>query len=181
MLRSLTHTTAGHTCQPGSCRSESTRKAAVWTPSLQELLGLIKKTNPFFHFFFFYQYTLKGFAVLSAAKTGWKMSAVHEEPCQQGLGWCFHLGEHPGMVWVQARVEFWGGWALFEVLCWYFISPFFFFRWKWRYWEGFESLGLDAFCRHTGLMEVARGLAGLQESLSDCKEPQEGTVLSVFF
>lgn len=67
------------------------------------------------------------------------------------------------------------------MLCWYFISPFFFFRWKWRYWEGFESLGLDAFCRHTGLMEVARGLAGLQESLSDCKEPQEGTVLSVFF
>lgn len=29
------------------------------------------------------------------------------------------------------------------------------------------------------LMEVARGLAGLQESLSDCKKPQEGTVLSV--
>lgn len=26
---------------------------------------------------------------------------------------------------------------------------------------------------------MARGLAGLQESLSDCKEPQEGTVLSV--
>lgn len=31
------------------------------------------------------------------------------------------------------------------------------------------------------LMEVATGLAGLQESLSDCKKPQEGTVLSVFF
>lgn len=28
---------------------------------------------------------------------------------------------------------------------------------------------------------MARGLAGLQESLSDCKEPQEGTVLAVFF
>lgn len=28
-------------------------------------------------------------------------------------------------------------------------------------------------------MEVARALAGLQESLSDCKKPQEGTVLSV--
>lgn len=30
------------------------------------------------------------------------------------------------------------------------------------------------------LMEVATGLARLQESLSDCKKPQEGTVLSVF-
>lgn len=34
---------------------------------------------------------------------------------------------------------------------------------------------------HTGLMEVARSLAGLQESLSDCKKPQEGTVLCQFF
>lgn len=39
----------------------------------------------------------------------------------------------------------------------------------------------DAFCGHTGLVEVARGLAGLQESLSDCKKPQEGTVLCLFF
>lgn len=31
------------------------------------------------------------------------------------------------------------------------------------------------------LMEVATGLARLQESLSDCKRPQVGTVLSVFF
>lgn len=46
---------------------------------------------------------------------------------------------------------------------------------------GFESQCLDAFCGHTGLMEVARGLAGLQESLSDCKKPQEGTVLCLFF
>lgn len=30
------------------------------------------------------------------------------------------------------------------------------------------------------LVEVARGLAGMQESLCDCKKPQEGTVLSVF-
>lgn len=46
---------------------------------------------------------------------------------------------------------------------------------------GFESQCLDAFCGHTGLMDVARGLAGLQESLSDCKKPQEGTVLCLFF
>lgn len=31
------------------------------------------------------------------------------------------------------------------------------------------------------LMEAAAGLARLQEPLSDCKKPQEGTVLSVFF
>lgn len=30
------------------------------------------------------------------------------------------------------------------------------------------------------LMEAAAGLARLQEPLSDCKKPQEGTVLSVF-
>ena len=39
---------------------------------------------------------------------------------------------------------------------------------------------LDVLCRHTGLVEVARGLAGMQESLYGCKKAQEGTVLSVF-
>lgn len=102
MLQSLTHTTACGTRQPSSCRSVSTRKAALWAPSLQELLGLIKKTNPFFHFFF-NQHTLKGVAenvdlLLKLVESGLQCMRNH---ASRGLADAFILGSTQG--WYEFR------------------------------------------------------------------------------